>query len=99
MPSGVRCVSRGDPEYEHVMGYPDDLYLYSGGMNSFQWAATRPQQWPPSTIGRNRNCDPVLTDYPVRLGAEGRGEDCHSFPQRELFDKIGIRDMVMETDP
>lgn len=75
------------------------LYLYTGGMNSFEWAATRPQQWPPNTIGRYRNCDPVLTNYLVRLGVEGRGEEYLSFPQRALFDKIGIRDMVMETDP
>ena len=99
MSSGIRCVNRGDPEYEPAMGYPDHLYLYTGGMNSFHWAATRPQQWPPNTIGRYRNCDPVLTNCLVRLGVEGRGEDYHSFPQRKLFDKIGIRDMVMETDP
>jgi CubicO group peptidase (beta-lactamase class C family) len=30
---------------------------------------------------------------------EARGEDYHSFPQRALFDKIGIRDAVLETDP
>ena len=35
----------------------------------------------------------------MKLGVEARGEQYHSFPQRELFDKIGIRDMVMETDP
>ena len=99
MSSGIRCVNRGDPEYDPSMGYPDHLYLYTGGTDSFQWAATRPQQWPPNTIGRYRNCDPVLTNYLVRLGVEGRGEEYHSFPQRELFDKIGIRDMVMETDP
>ena len=99
MSSGIRCVNRGDPEYDPAMGYPDHLYLYTGGMDAFQWAATRPQQWPPNTIGRYRNCDPVLTNYLVRLGVEGRGEEYHSFPQRELFDKIGIRDMVMETDP
>ena len=99
MSSGIRCVNRGDPEYDAAMGYPDHLYLYTGGMNSFQWAATRPPQWPRNTVGRYRNCDPVLTNYLVRLGVEGRGEEYHSFPQRELFDKIGIRDMVMETDP
>ena len=99
MSSGIRCVNRGDPEYDPAMGYPDHLYLYTGGGDSFKWAATRPQQWPPNTIGRYRNCDPVLTNYLVRLGVEGRGDEYHSFPQRELFDKIGIRDMVMETDP
>ena len=41
----------------------------------------------------------MLTNYLVRLGVEGRGDEYLSFPQRELFDKIGVRDMVMETDP
>jgi CubicO group peptidase (beta-lactamase class C family) len=35
----------------------------------------------------------------VRLGVEKRGEEYLSFPQRALFDKIGVRTMVMETDP
>jgi CubicO group peptidase (beta-lactamase class C family) len=30
---------------------------------------------------------------------EGRGQNYHSFPQRDLFDKIGIRDGLIETDP
>src|SRR5207244_724599 len=30
---------------------------------------------------------------------EKRGEEYLSFPRRALFDKIGIRSMVMETDP
>ncbi len=68
-------------------------------MNSLEYAATRPQQWPPNTIGRYRNSDPVLTNYLVRLAVEGRGDDYLSFPQRELFDKIGIRNLVAETDP
>ena len=79
--------------------YPDHLYLYTGSVDSFKYAATRPQQWPPNTVGRYRNTDPVLTNYLVRLAVEKRREDYHSFPQRALFDKIGIRTMVMETDP
>ena len=81
------------------MGYPDHLFFYTGTVNSFEWAATRPQQWPPNTVGRYRNSDPVLGNYLIRLAVEGRGEDYRSFPQRNLFDKIGIRDAVLETDP
>ncbi len=73
--------------------------MYTGSIDSFAWAATRPQQWPPNTVGRYRNSDPVLTNYLVRLGVEGRGEEYLSFPRRRLFDKIGIRNMVLETDP
>ena len=60
-------------------------------INSFQYAATRPPQWPPNTVGRYRNTDPVLTNYLIRLAVEKRGEEYLSFPQRNLFDKIGIR--------
>ena len=99
MSSGVRFRGVADPDLDPALGYPDHLYVYTGTVNSFEWAATRPQQWPPNTIGRYRNSDPVLTNYLVRLGVEGRGDDYLSFPQRELFDRIGIRGMVLETDP
>ncbi|MBS1810129.1 MAG: serine hydrolase [Acidobacteria bacterium] len=99
MSSGIRIRAPQDPDYDPAPGYPDHLYLYTGGVNSFQYAATRPQQWPPGTVGRYRNTDPVLANYLVRLGVEKRGEEYLSFPQRALFDKLGIRTMVMETDP
>ncbi len=99
MSSGLRIRAPQDPDYDRAGPYPDHLYLYTGGINSFHYAATRPQQWPPGTVGRYRNTDPVLANYLVLLGVEKRGEDYLSFPQRALFDKIGIRTMVMETDP
>jgi CubicO group peptidase (beta-lactamase class C family) len=99
MSSGIRIRAPQDPDHDRTGPYPDHLYLYTGSVNSFQYAATRPQQWPPNTVGRYRNTDPVLINYLVRLGVEKRGEDYLSFPQRALFDKIGIRTMVMETDP
>ena len=71
---------------------------YTSSVNSFNWSATRPQQWAPNTVGRYRNCDPSLTNYLIRLAVEGTGEEYLTFPQKALFDKIGIRNMVMETD-
>src|SRR3990172_3024362 len=99
MSSGLRCRAPGAPGLDPTLGYLDHLYLYTGGINSFQWAATRPQEWPPAAVGRYRNCDPVLINYLVRLGVEGRGEEYLSFPRRALFDEIGIRNMVVEADP
>jgi CubicO group peptidase (beta-lactamase class C family) len=99
MSSGLRIRAPQDPDYDASLGYPDHLYLYTGSVDSFKYAATRPQQWPPNTVGRYRNTDPVLTNYLVRLAVEKRGEEYHSFPQRALFDRIGVRTMVMETDP
>jgi hypothetical protein len=75
------------------------MYFYTGGIDTSKFAATRPQQWPPNTVGRYRNCDPSLISYLIRLALEKRGEEYLSFPQRALFDKIGVRTMVLETDP
>ena len=99
MSSGLRIRAPQDPDYDPSLGYPDHVYLYTGSVDSFKYAASRPQQWPPNTVGRYRNTDPVLINYLVRLAVEKRGEEYLSFPQRALFDRIGVRTMVMETDP
>lgn len=99
MASGLRFRAPQDPDFDESLGYPDHLYVYTGSINSFEWVAQRPQQWPPQTVGRYRNSDPVLANYLIRLAVEGRGESYHGFPQRALFDKLGVRDMVLETDP
>ena len=99
MSSGLRIRAPADPDYDPSGPYPDHVYLYTGSVNTFRYAATRPPQWPPGTVGRYRNTDPVLVNYLVRLAVEKRGEEYLSFPQRALFDKIGIRTMVLETDP
>jgi CubicO group peptidase (beta-lactamase class C family) len=99
MSSGIRIRAPQDPDWDASFGYPDHLYLYTGTVNSFLWAATRPPQWKPNTVGRYRNTDPVLASYLVKLGAAKLGQDYHAFPQRALFDKIGIRHAVIETDP
>jgi len=98
MSSGLRFRAPQDPDFNPEPGYPDHLYVYTTSGNAFKWSATRPQQWPPNTVGRYRNCDPQLINYLVRLAVEGRGEDYLSFPHKGLFDRIGIRNMVLETD-
>jgi CubicO group peptidase (beta-lactamase class C family) len=99
MSSGLRITAPQDPDYDPAGPYPDHVYLYTGGVDAFRYAAARPLQWPPNTIGRYRNTDPVLINYLIRLAVEKRGEEYLSFPQRALFDKLGIRTMVLETDP
>ena len=99
MSSGLRFRAPQDPDFDPSLGYADHLHVYTGSVDSFEWAATRPQQWPPNTVGRYRNSDPVLINYLIRLVVEARGEEYLSFPQRALFDKIGIRNMMAETDP
>ena len=98
MSSGLRIIAPQDPDFDANGPYPDHLYYYTSASNTFHYAATRPQQWLPNTVGRYRNTDPVLTNYLTRLALEKRKELYHAFPQRALFDKIGVRTMVMETD-
>ena len=100
MSSGLRFRAPQDPDFEPEIGYADHIYVYTGTVNSFEWAASKDQQWEPNTVGRYRNSDPVITNYLVRLGVEGQlGENYHEFPQRHLFDKLGIRNLIPETDP
>jgi CubicO group peptidase (beta-lactamase class C family) len=99
MSSGLRIKSPLDPEFDPSGTYPDHVYLYTGAIDSARYSATRPLQWPPGTVGRYRNTDPALASYLIRLALEKRGEENLSFPQRALFDKLGIRTMVIETDP
>jgi len=99
MSSGLRIRAPQDPDYDPAGPYPDHMYLYTGGVNAFHYAATRPLQWPPGSVGRYRNTDPVLVNYLVRHAVEQRGEEYLSFPQRALFDKLGMRSVVIETDP
>ncbi|MBP85354.1 MAG: serine hydrolase [Planctomycetaceae bacterium] len=99
MSSGLRFRAPADPDFDPADGYPDHRYVYTGTVNSFKWAADRPLQWVPNTVGRYRNSDPALTNYLIRMAVERHGDDYHSFPQRALFDRLGMRDMVLETDP
>ena len=41
----------------------------------------------------------MLVSYLIRLAVEKSGEEYLSYPQRALFDKIGVRTMRIETDP
>ena len=75
MSSGLRIRAPQDPDYDLAGPYPDHLYLYTGRINVFQYAATRPLQWLPGQVGRYRNTDPVLVNYLVRLAIERRGEE------------------------
>jgi CubicO group peptidase (beta-lactamase class C family) len=99
MSSGLRIRAPYDPDFDPAGSYPEHWYYYTSTANAFHFAATRPQQWPPNTVGRYRNTDPVLVNYLIRLGVEGRGLDYLSFPQQALFDRIGVRHLVIQTDP
>jgi hypothetical protein len=73
MSSGLRAIAPQDPDYDETGPYPDHFYYYTGSIDAFKYAATRPQQWQPAAVGRYRNTDPVLANYLVRMAVEKRG--------------------------
>ena len=97
MSSGLRIRAPQDPEWIDD-GQMADHWYYYGGPNAFAYAASRQPEWKPGMIGRYRNTDPVLGGYLVKLGAQKLGLDYHSYPQRALFDPLGIRTATLETD-
>jgi CubicO group peptidase (beta-lactamase class C family) len=99
MSSGLRFVAPQDPDYDPALGYPDHLYVYTGAIDAYRWSITRPPQWLPNTVGRYRNSDPLTINYLIKKAVTARGQDYLGYPQRHLFDKLGIRRMVLETDP
>ena len=80
MSSGLRTRAPQDPDYDPSGPYPEHVYLYTGTVNAFHYAAARPLQWPPGTVGLLSHTDPVLINYLIRLAVEKRGESLSPVP-------------------
>jgi len=99
MSSGLRFIAGQDPDYTEDKGYPDHMFIYTGAVDAFAYSVNRPLQFPPNTEGRYRNSDPLTIGYLIKQAVVKRGEAYLTWPQRALFDRIGIRRQVLETDP
>ena len=99
MSSGLRFIAGQDPDYTPDKGYPGSHLIYTGAIDAFKYSMTRPLQFPPNTEGRYRNSDPLMVGWLVKQAVTKRGEEYLTYPQRALFDRIGIRRQVLETDP
>jgi CubicO group peptidase (beta-lactamase class C family) len=74
------------------------MRVYFDGLNVFDHAVNQPLEIPPNTEWRYRNSDPLTLGRIVREKVEARGEQYLTFPQRALFDPIGARHFILETD-
>jgi CubicO group peptidase (beta-lactamase class C family) len=97
MSAGLKFLGNQEPGSSQT--YPDHYYIYTGGIDAFEYSITRPQEYPPNTDGRYRNSDPLTIAYLIKLAVTKRGDNILTWPQRALFDRIGIRRQVIETDP
>lgn len=73
--------------------------IYFDALNVFEHAVNQPLEIPPGSEFRYRNSDPLTLGRILRQIVEGEGEAYLTFPQRALFDRIGARNYVLETDP
>jgi CubicO group peptidase (beta-lactamase class C family) len=99
MSAGLKFLAEQDPDYSPDKGYPDHFYIYTGAVDAFEYSINRPLQFPPNTEGRYRNCDPLTIGYLIKQAVQKRGQEYLTWPQHALFDWIGIRRQVLETDP
>jgi CubicO group peptidase (beta-lactamase class C family) len=79
-------------------GVPDHVRIYTGMEDVFRFAIDAPAEHTPGRVGRYRNSDPLVLGAIVRRILEARDDDYLSWPQRALFDRIGVRRQVLETD-
>ena len=100
MSSGLQCTSYDDTDLSRsfVPGSLDHLYIYSAPIDVLRFSVTRPLESAAGTVARYRNCDSLALGYILRELTRRAEQDYLSWPQRALFDKIGIRKKVLETD-
>jgi CubicO group peptidase (beta-lactamase class C family) len=98
MSSGLDFLNLGLAEPRSYTSENEHFMIYFDAVNVFEHAIDQPMDIAPNTEFRYRNSDPLTLGRIIRQKVEARGEEYLSFPQRALFDKIGIRDAVLETD-
>lgn len=99
MSGGLRFTHSRQPYWEWGRETADHFYIYTGAIDAFHFSITRPAEFPPNTAGRYLNCDPLTIGYIIRQTVEKIGETYLAWPQKALFDRIGIRKQVLEPDP
>ena len=99
MCGGLDFTAAWSGDYTPEKGFPDHSYMYGGAIDVFQLALSRAAAHPSGTFGAYKNSDTLALGAIVKRTVEALGEDYLSWPQRALFDRIGIRQMVLEPDP
>jgi len=98
MSSGLRCTGQDDARETWRYGLPEHFLPYAEALDVARWATDRPLEYPPDTVGRYRNCDPLALASIFRETVLKLGGDPLTWPQTELFDRLGMQGFVLETD-
>jgi CubicO group peptidase (beta-lactamase class C family) len=98
MSSGLEFTNFGRERPDAWTASNEHLRIYFDGINVFEHAVNQPLELPPGSQFRYRNSDPLTLGLIIRRTVGARGEDYLQFPQNALFDRIGARNFVIETD-
>jgi CubicO group peptidase (beta-lactamase class C family) len=88
---GLDPRSSYDAANEHFRIYFDALDVAAHSID-------QPARFEPGRVWRYPNSDPLTLMAIARRTVEARGEDFLTWPRRALFDRIGVRSAVLETD-
>jgi CubicO group peptidase (beta-lactamase class C family) len=99
MSSGLDFLNLGLADPRSYTNANEHFRIYFDALDVYDHATRQPMDLPPDSAFRYRNSDPLTLMSVARRIVEGWGEAFLTFPQRALFDRIGIRDAVLETDP
>jgi len=76
----------------------EHMRIYFDALDVFEHAVDQPLAVEPNSRWAYRNSDPLTLGRIVRDTVEARGGEYLTFPQRDLFNPIGARNYVLETD-
>jgi CubicO group peptidase (beta-lactamase class C family) len=98
MSSGLDFNNYGLGQQSSLSTQNHHFRIYFDGINVFDHAVSFPLEAEPGERWEYLNSDPLTLGRIARETVEARGQDYHSFPWTDLFDKIGIKTAVLETD-
>lgn len=99
MSSGLACVGFEEPRERWNGPLPEHFLPYAGAIDVARFATCRQAEHLPATVGRYRNCDPLtLSTIFHDTVRDALGDEPLSWPQRELFDALGMHGFVHEVD-
>ncbi|NQV29158.1 MAG: serine hydrolase [Rhodopirellula sp.] len=97
MSSGLDFINLGF-KAETLTSKNEHMRVYFDSLNVLEHAVNQPAKVPPGTRYSYLNSDPLSLGKIIRNTVEAQGEEYLQFPQRALFDRIGVRSVVLETD-
>ncbi|HEX9728107.1 MAG TPA: serine hydrolase [Gemmatimonadales bacterium] len=98
MSSGLDFLNLGIADPRSYTSANEHFLIYFDAPNVYEHAVNQPMDIGPNEQFRYRNSDPLTLMRIAKQIVETRGENFLEFPRKHLFDRIGIRNAVLETD-